>query len=223
MPVRRFVHTGAPQTFEVPADVNLVVIRAQGAQGGGNAVGGVGGLGASIRGMFPVTPGEVLTVIVGGRGGDGHEDGGGGGGFGGGGGGNGGTNTLQTAGGAGGGGSSFNAGDNQLNLSAVRAGDGLVEIAFGPPVIECPPDITAVNDPGERGARVAFPPPQVDNDLLEPQVFCSPPSGSFFPTGTTTVTCTAIDITGKRSTCTFNVTVYMDPCRFFSPRRPQNG
>ncbi|USK52550.1 HYR domain-containing protein [Bacillus sp. CMF12] len=47
---------------------------------------------------------------------------------------------------------------------------------------------------------------------------CTPESGSFFPSGTTTVTCTATDANGNTFTCTFRVTVTVDPCRFFSRR-----
>ncbi|WP_431180576.1 HYR domain-containing protein [Bacillus luti] len=44
-------------------------------------------------------------------------------------------------------------------------------------------------------------------------VTCYPPSGSFFNVGTTTVTCTAIDIHGNSSTCNFYVTVVqLQPC-----------
>jgi hypothetical protein len=38
-------------------------------------------------------------------------------------------------------------------------------------------------------------------------VSCSPPSGSIFPLGTTTVTCTAADAAGNSATTTFTVTV----------------
>ncbi|WP_396230052.1 HYR domain-containing protein, partial [Cytobacillus sp.] len=37
--------------------------------------------------------------------------------------------------------------------------------------------------------------------------------------GTTTVICTAIDAAGNTSTCSFHVTIIIDPCRFFSCRR----
>lgn len=40
-----------------------------------------------------------------------------------------------------------------------------------------------------------------------PVIVCTPPSGSFFPIGTTTVTCTATDASGNQSTCAFPVTV----------------
>lgn len=42
-------------------------------------------------------------------------------------------------------------------------------------------------------------------------VVCAPPSGSAFPVGTTTVRCTAMDVFGNKSTCTFAVTVVQGP------------
>ncbi|WP_205174565.1 HYR domain-containing protein [Bacillus pakistanensis] len=73
-------------------------------------------------------------------------------------------------------------------------------------------DITVFNDPGRSGA---FPEPTVSPGVT---AVCTPASGSFFPTGTTTVTCIATDAFGNTSTCTFNVRVLIDPCRFFSSR-----
>ncbi|MDN4594492.1 HYR domain-containing protein [Polycladomyces subterraneus] len=75
-----------------------------------------------------------------------------------------------------------------------------------PPVITCPANITISNDPGECGAFVTFPDPTV-TDNCPVTVSCSPASGSFFPVGTTTVTCTATDAAGNTSTCSFTVTV----------------
>lgn len=40
-------------------------------------------------------------------------------------------------------------------------------------------------------------------------VVCEPPSGSFFPLGTNTVQCTAIDSAGNAVTCSFTVTVVL--------------
>ncbi|MCK6483936.1 MAG: HYR domain-containing protein [Phycisphaerae bacterium] len=49
----------------------------------------------------------------------------------------------------------------------------------------------------------------IDNTRLmrNVAVSCSPPSGSVFPAGTTTVTCTAVDTCGNESSCSFDVTV----------------
>jgi len=70
-----FNFTGGAQTFTVPAGVtsiNLTTLGAQGgtgATGGDGATGGVGGLGSRATGTLAVTPGQVLTIFVGGTGG----------------------------------------------------------------------------------------------------------------------------------------------------------
>jgi hypothetical protein len=66
-----FGFTGAAQTFVVPAGVTELTIATEGAQGGAGASGGSGADGGLVSGVVSVTPGEVLTVIVGGRGGAG--------------------------------------------------------------------------------------------------------------------------------------------------------
>ncbi len=80
-----FAYTGAPQTYTVPPGVKALLLTAQGAGGGGNvrylaedSFSGVrflsqgepqpGGRGAVLTMRVPVTPGEVLTLVVGGRG-----------------------------------------------------------------------------------------------------------------------------------------------------------
>ncbi len=50
-------------------------------------------------------------------------------------------------------------------------------------------------------------PTATDNCDLTPTVVCTPPSGSIFPVGMTTVTCTATDDCGNQSTSTFVVNV----------------
>ncbi len=76
----------------------------------------------------------------------------------------------------------------------------------GPPpvTIACPANVT-VN--GAAGTVVNYPPPTVGGGCTPPTVVCSPPSGSPFPLGTTTVNCTASDTCGGSATCSFNVTV----------------
>lgn len=66
--------------------------------------------------------------------------------------------------------------------------------------ITCPYNITQSNDPGQCGASVSFSP--TDNGMCS-TVSCSPASGSFFPVGTTTVTCS----TAAGPGCSFTVTV----------------
>jgi len=76
-----------------------------------------------------------------------------------------------------------------------------------PPTISCPANITVSNDPGQCGAVVNFA-PTVNDNCPGATATCSPPSGMFFPVGTTTVTCKATDAAGNMSAnCTFDVTV----------------
>ena len=75
-----------------------------------------------------------------------------------------------------------------------------------PPVITCPGNIEVGNDPGQCGAVVSFSVTATDN---RPNVItsCDFVSGSFFPIGTTHVTCTATDAAGNTASCTFDVAV----------------
>jgi HYR domain-containing protein len=75
-----------------------------------------------------------------------------------------------------------------------------------PPVIVCPSD-TTVECTGNGHAPYTFVTTATDNCDPAPVVVCNPPSGSSFPLGTTTVTCTATDAAGNTAQCTFNVTV----------------
>ena len=62
-----FNYTGSIQTFTVPAGVTSITMEARGAQGGSINVNCVasGGLGARMIGDVAVTPGEVISVLVG--------------------------------------------------------------------------------------------------------------------------------------------------------------
>lgn len=70
------------QTFTVPAGVTSINIDASGAQGGSvtTTCAATGGLGARMVGDFAVTPGEVLSIMVGQQGFTNGSDAGGGGG-----------------------------------------------------------------------------------------------------------------------------------------------
>lgn len=78
-----------------------------------------------------------------------------------------------------------------------------------PPTITCPANVTQGNDPNQCGAVVNYPAPTAADNCPGVSANCSPASGSFFPVGTTTVTCTASDasVDSPNSTCTFTVTV----------------
>ena len=76
-----------------------------------------------------------------------------------------------------------------------------------PPEITCPSDLFATAVFGEGGAVVTFDDPAATDNCAIPAIVCIPASGSFFPLGATTVTCTATDNAGNSNNCTFVVTV----------------
>ncbi|MGA9770894.1 MAG: HYR domain-containing protein [Blastocatellia bacterium] len=77
-----------------------------------------------------------------------------------------------------------------------------------PPVITCPANVTAVTPTvGDPCTVVNFTTTASDN-CPGVTVVCNPPSGSCFPVGVTTVTCTATDAAGNTATCTFTVSVF---------------
>ena len=83
-----------------------------------------------------------------------------------------------------------------------------IEIAADvePPVVTVPADIV-VNATGPAGAVVTFTASAVDAVEGPKPVTCTPASGSTFPIGHTTVTCTASDTTGNVGTASFDVHV----------------
>lgn len=75
------------------------------------------------------------------------------------------------------------------------------------PVIICGADITQDADPGSCETVVVFADPVATDNCGIASVVCSPASGSSFPVGITTVTCTATDINGNTAECTFDVII----------------
>lgn len=75
-----------------------------------------------------------------------------------------------------------------------------------PPVLNCPSALTVPADPGQCGAVVTLDVSATDN-CSEPSIAVEPPSGSFFPAGTTFVSATAIDDAGNDTSCVFPVIV----------------
>jgi hypothetical protein len=70
-------------------------------------------------------------------------------------------------------------------------------------------NITTCNPAGDI---VTYPlPPASSSCGAITNIVCAPPSGSVFPIGSTTVTCTAYDSLGNSATCTFTVTVAQAP------------
>jgi hypothetical protein len=119
-----FNYNGSSQSFTVPSGIYSIHILAKGARGGtstndSTTCGLIGGMGGSAEGDLSVTPGEVLTVYVGGRGKPGSA-----GGFNGG--GTGCSNTVTCA--TGGGASDVRQGGTALtNRVIVAAGGGGAE------------------------------------------------------------------------------------------------
>jgi len=75
-----------------------------------------------------------------------------------------------------------------------------------PPTITCPANIVQATDAGQCSAIVNYTVAAFD-DSGSATVVSSPPSGSTFPKGTTTVNSTATDGSGNQSSCSFSVTV----------------
>jgi len=75
-----------------------------------------------------------------------------------------------------------------------------------PPALNLPARITE-EATSANGTVVTFTATATDEDMANPEVTCTPPSGSTFPIGETTVTCTARDIPGNNALGSFNVTV----------------
>jgi hypothetical protein len=76
-----------------------------------------------------------------------------------------------------------------------------------PPVIFVPPSMTIeATSPGGAVVRFGLPTAKDPDDSAGP-VTCAPQSGSTFPIGTETVTCTSVDTHGNVGSATFFVTV----------------
>lgn len=81
----------------------------------------------------------------------------------------------------------------------------VVVVDTEPPQLTCPA-LVAVGCSPQVLAPVVYPPAVVaDNCDADPTVTYSPPSGSGFPVGPTTVTCVATDDDGNSTSCTFTV------------------
>ena len=89
------------------------------------------------------------------------------------------------------------------------------------PIISCPANVTTTESPaGSGSAIVNYPAPTVTDNDPQATATCDHPSGSSFPVGNTTVTCTATDRSGNSSqSCSFTVTVdSASGCSFTCPQ-----
>lgn len=121
-------------------------------------------------------------------------------------------------------GSLFPVGSTTVSCAVTDSGGHTVTGSFGvtvildtppPPADTTPPALSnvpaniQVEANGPAGSVVNFSTPTATDDVDGPiaLVTCTPPSGSTFPLGTTTVTCSATDSHGNTGTATFTVAV----------------
>jgi len=76
-----------------------------------------------------------------------------------------------------------------------------------PPVVNVPASMTVPTDPGLSTATVEFT-ATVTSSVPGATIACVPASGSAFPLGVKTVTCTGRDVAGNSATNRFTITVY---------------
>ncbi len=110
----------------------------------------------------------------------------------------------------------FPVGDSLVTCTATDEVGNVGSNAFAvivrdrtPPVLTLPPNITVVADKTDT-AVVSFAATAVDGLTGSLPVACTPPSGSRFLLGTTTVSCVARDAAGNEARGTFSVTVVRD-------------
>lgn len=88
-------------------------------------------------------------------------------------------------------------------LIAVAALSTNQALAQATCTLTCPANITVSNDINQCGAVVTYPAPTTGVNDQCGTITCAPASGSFFPVGQTTITCTAT----AGPSCTFTSTV----------------
>jgi hypothetical protein len=89
--------------------------------------------------------------------------------------------------------------------SAVSAASFAVDTA--PPVFAAVGASRVIEQTGPAGAVASYGVPLTDDLDPAPKVDCSPPSGTVFPAGVTTVSCRATDWAGNRAETQFTVTI----------------
>src|SRR5439155_15478413 len=110
-------------------------------------------------------------------------------------------------------GSVFPKGTNVVTCTATDAVGNTTNCNFSvivrdteAPLVTCPANIMTNAAAGQCSQLVSFEVTVTDN-CPGATVSCAPASGSAFPGGVNTVTCTAIDASGNTNACTFTVTV----------------
>jgi subtilisin-like proprotein convertase family protein len=110
-------------------------------------------------------------------------------------------------------GSTFAVGSTTVTCSVADAVGNTAGCSFTvtvidtqPPTVTCPGNMVVPASAGQCSATATYTATAADN-CPGVTVSCSPASGSTFPLGATTVTCTASDGAGNTATCTFTVQV----------------
>ncbi len=133
-------------------------------------------------------------------------------------------------------GSFFPVGTTTVTCTSTGNSNGNVSVSFTvtvndtqPPAITCPPNQFV----GTTGSSqvVNYPAPTVSDNCPGIQAaICTPPSGSSFPLGVTTVTCSVKDAVNNMASCSFQVTVnkltvgaITDPLACTGPGNVLNG
>lgn len=112
-------------------------------------------------------------------------------------------------------GTSFAKGTTTVTCTAKDAANNMTPCSFTvtvndmqPPSITCPANVTVNAGAGQCSAVATYGAPTVSDNCTGVGVpTCTPPSGSTFPAGTTTVTCTVNDAVNNMASCTFTVRV----------------
>jgi len=106
-------------------------------------------------------------------------------------------------------GSTFPVGTTTVTALATDASGNTASCSFTvtvndtqPPAITCPPSVIGMS------GVVTFADPTVTDNCPGATFVCNPPSGSMFPAGVTTVTCTATDGSGNTTQCSFVVATF---------------
>ncbi|MCM3568576.1 HYR domain-containing protein [Neobacillus mesonae] len=108
----------------------------------------------------------------------------------------------------------FSVGSTLVTCTATNSSGDTTQCSFTvtvidtePPTIQCPDNVIVTVEPGETGTIVNYPNPTVSDNCQDATFLCTPSSGSFFPVGTTKVTCSATDAARNTVTCSFEVNV----------------
>jgi hypothetical protein len=117
----------------------------------------------------------------------------------------------------------FALGDNTVNCTATDASGNFSTNSFKITVVDTTapalsvPDNMNVQATSIAGAVVTFSATATDIVDPSPVVVCTPPSGSLFPPGETTVSCTATDSSSNEVTKSFKITVSFTRYGFYQP------